>query len=442
MPETSSPESYSNIVDIACPVAQGAWSEQLERDETQHHTLAEVRVADSILPLLSEVDWAAPNGARIRVATQGASPQVLLRNGIVDTMLPALWLRARSPDPSQRDALTGQRLMNPHLLPDDLALTDAWLDAKGLHLAFSDGFSGYFDPAELVAGSVLDEGCPAPLPWRADLWPQPSYSWDALQSDEAVLHRALRDYIERGFMLIDGTPTQPDSILAIARRFGSVRETNFGRFFEVYSRPESTDLAYRPVALGPHTDNPYRNPVPGIQLLHCLQNETSGGLSTLVDSLAVAQQLQQEDPQGFALLASVPVRYEYRDADNWLVAVQPMIELNGKGAMMGVFYSPRLDDIPLMSDQDTRAYHRARRRFGTLLSDPQYELRLRLEPGQLMMFDNNRVLHGRTSFDPSEGHRQLQGCYIDRDGPRGLYRVLSQRLGAEPAVDPAVSTDH
>ncbi|MCB2028297.1 MAG: TauD/TfdA family dioxygenase, partial [Rhodoferax sp.] len=75
-----------------------------------------------------------------------------------------------------------------------------------------------------------------------------------------------------------------------------------------------------------------------------LQNETSGGLSTLVDSLAVAQQLQQEDPEGFALLASVPVRYEYRDADTWLVAVQPMIELTGKGAMMGVFYSPRLDD--------------------------------------------------------------------------------------------------
>ena len=248
-----------------------------------------------------------------------------------------------------------------------------------------------------------------------------------------MLHRALKDYIERGFMLIDATPTLPDSILTIARRFGFVRETNFGAFFEVYSRPESNDLAYRPVALGPHTDNPYRNPVPGIQLLHCLQNETSGGLSTLVDSLAVAQQLQKEDPQGFALLASVPVRYEYRDADTWLVAVQPMIELTGKGAMMGVFYSPRLDDIPLMSEEDTRAYHRARKRFGTLLADPQYELRFRLEPGQLMMFDNNRVLHGRTAFDPSEGHRQLQGCYIDRDSPRSLYRVLGRRLGAAAA---------
>ena len=369
-------------------------------------------------------------GRTIHVLAGAPAPQVVLRDGAADTVLPALWLRARSADPTQRDTVTGQRLMNPHLLPDDLCLTDARLEGTGLWLAFSDGFSGSFDPQELLAGSVLDEACPAPLPWQSDMAPQPVYQWDALQ-DDAVLVRALKEYVERGFLLIHGTPTQPDSILSIARRFGFVRETNFGRYFEVYSRPDSTDLAYRPVALGPHTDNPYRNPVPGIQLLHCLQNETSGGLSTLVDSLAVAQQLQQEDPEGFRLLASVPVRFEYRDADTSLVSVQPMIELDGMGTMVGVFYSPRLDDIPLMSEADTRAYHRARKRFGSLLSDPRFELRFRLEPGQLMMFDNNRVLHGRTSFDPSEGHRQLQGCYIDRDSPRSLYRVLSRRLGPQ-----------
>lgn len=369
--------------------------------------------------------------AHITVDQHASPPQVQLHAGQQVTVLPALWLRSRSPDPSQRDAITGQRLMNPHLLPDDLALVEARLEDQGLYLAFSDGFAGYFDPQALVADVVLDDMCPPPLPWRADLSPQPVHDWDTLRADEARLHHALRDYIERGFLILHGTPTQPDSILSIARRFGFVRETNFGAFFEVYSRPESNDLAYRPVALGPHTDNPYRNPVPGIQLLHCLQNETSGGLSTLVDSLAVAQQLQQEDPAGFALLAKVPVRYVYRDADNWLVSVQPMIELTGQGAMMGVFYSPRLDDIPLMSDEDTRAYHQARKRFGNLLSDPRFELRFRLEPGQLMMFDNNRVLHGRTSFDPSEGHRQLQGCYIDRDGPRSLYRVLGHRLGLQ-----------
>jgi gamma-butyrobetaine dioxygenase len=52
------------------------------------------------------------------------------------------------------------------------------------------------------------------------------------------------------------------------------------------------------------------------------------------------------------------------------------------------------------------------------------------------MFDNRRLLHGRTAFDTNEGERHLQGCYIDSDGPRSLYRVLNrpqsrQQMAAE-----------
>jgi len=366
----------------------------------------------------------------IRIVEGRHAPLAVLRDHRGDTPLPALWLRARSPHPDERDAITGQRLTNPHLLPEELEVTEARLCNDMLHLSFSDGFQCVYDPQELIAGAVLHEGCPAAIPWRADLAPQPVYRWPEL-GDDAVLHRAVHDLIALGFVLIHETPTQADSILEIARRFGYVRDTNFGNFFEVYSRPESTDLAYRPIALGPHTDNPYRTPVPGLQLLHCLQNETSGGLSTLVDSLAVAEQLQREDAAGFALLARVPVRFEYRDATTQLVSVKPMIEVDSAGVMTGVHYSPRLDDIPLMSDSDTRSYHRARKRLGLLFQDPQYELRFRLDPGQLMIFDNNRVLHGRTAFDPTQGHRQLQGCYIDRDGPRSLYRVLQRRFAQQ-----------
>jgi gamma-butyrobetaine dioxygenase len=368
--------------------------------------------------------------AEIQIVVDGAAPRLLLRDAGKDTELPALWLRPRSHEARERDATTGQRLMNPHLLPEDLRLLEASKQDGQLRLAFSDGFTGWFDPAELLRGITLSEECPAPQPWRADLAPQPLYQWSDLDQD-ATLLRALHDFITLGFILVHGTPTDARSILGIASRFGYVRDTNFGPYFEVYSRPGSNDLAYRPVALGPHTDNPYRTPAPGIQILQCLQNETSGGLSTLVDSLAVAQALRSEDPQGFALLSRVPVRFEFRDAQTHLVAVKPMIELDGQGEMLGVFYSPRLEDIPLMPEQDTRSYQRARRRIAQLFEDPAYELRFKLDPGQFMMFDNNRVLHGRTAFDPSEGHRQLQGCYIDRDGPRSLYRVLRQRLGPQ-----------
>ena len=90
----------------------------------------------------------------------------------------------------------------------------------------------------------------------------------------------------------------------------------------------------------------------------------------------------------------------------------------------GLRYSPRLDEMPVMDDASTRRYQAARRRLGALLVEPDYEMRLRLQPGELLMFDNDRVLHGRTGFDPEEGMRHLQGCYIDHDAPRSRYRVL------------------
>ncbi len=37
---------------------------------------------------------------------------------------------------------------------------------------------------------------------------------------------------------------------------------------------------------------------------------------------------------------------------------------------------------------------------------------LKLEPGQVLVVDNWRVMHGRTGF---KGHRILTGCYVDRD---------------------------
>jgi gamma-butyrobetaine dioxygenase len=92
-----------------------------------------------------------------------------------------------------------------------------------------------------------------------------------------------------------------------------------------------------------------------------------------------------------------------------------------------VHFSPRLDFVPLGPPQELADYYRARRAFDHLLRSPEFEIRFMLEAGELLMMDNRRLLHGRTGFDPREGQRHLQGCYIDIDGPRSLYRVLRRR---------------
>lgn len=367
--------------------------------------------------------------AKLEIQGTDSAPAIVLSTHGENRPLPALWLRERTEDPCQLDLVTRQRLFNPHRLPEDLHLTAAHWNGESLRLAFSDGFAGDFDPDSLLASVACGDGCPSPTPWRADLQPLPRHSWPELVNEPALL-AALEDFLRLGFIIVEQTPVERDSILQVAARFGHVRETNFGRYFEVYDRPKSNDLAYRAVALGPHTDNPYRMPVPGIQLLHCLANETTGGLSTLADSLAAAEVLRAEDPLAYQLLSQVPVRFRFVDPETDMVTFRPLLEVNALGDMIGLHYSPKLDELPLMSDSDTRRYHRARQRLAALFSDTAFELRFRLQPGELMMFDNNRVLHGRTAFDPTEGLRHLQGCYIDRDGPRSRYRVLKARSGA------------
>lgn len=369
--------------------------------------------------------------AKISIQTQASGYQLFLEDAGQQRELPALWIRAQTFDPEQRDLVTRQRLFNPHQLPTNLSVQSAQWQGDDLLLGFSDGYKGIFKVADLLDRVSLKEDMPSQIPWKADINPIPKFSWPEILSDEKVFFKALEKFIQYGFLIMTDTPTNRDSIVDIANQFGYIRDTNFGPYFEVYSRPDSNDLAYRPVAIGPHTDNPYRTPTPGIQILQCLQNETSGGDSTLVDSLSVAETVRSQDPEGFKLLCTVPVRFEFQDPTTFLVNISPMIEVDGNGKMLGVLYSPRLDDIGLMSDQDTKRFHQARQEMGRLFDDPSYEIRFRLLSGEAMMFDNNRVLHGRTEFNPQEGHRQLQGCYIDRDAPRSHYRVLARKLAAK-----------
>lgn len=339
--------------------------------------------------------------------------------------LSPLWLRERCQDSDSLDAVTQQRLFNPHTLPVDLSITRASQMPNGdLALAFSDGYQGIYRTDLLLADFDTHDGLPTQVAWTSDC-DKSRFHVDMadLDSDAGVLD-AIDRFLTYGVIIISGVPNDKEAVTRVGERFGHVRTTNFGRYFEVFSRPNSNDLAYRSVALGAHTDNPYRDPIPGIQLLHCLVNDTSGGLSTLVDSLAVLEQLKAEQPEGYELLTRVPIRYRHVDSEIELVSRQTMVQTDSMGQVIGVTYSPRLDYLPLLSAEETRLFHRARQRLGDLFADPKYRWEFSLKPGQVQMFHNSRVLHGRTEFDANEGMRQLQGCYIDIDGPKGLYRLL------------------
>lgn len=365
---------------------------------------------------------------KIQATRQTAGLELLHDDGSRQTLHP-LWLRERATDAGSSDRLTGQRLYDPSDLRTDVAVTAVHeRQAGSWDIHFSDGAR-----ADLTTDAILaelpgsDPGLPQRAAWTATLDCLPRIAWQPAP-DDAGLRAITTLFLSRGFVIFSGVPRESGAVLDVARTFGLPRDTNFGLMFDVRSQPQATDLAYTSLKLDPHTDNPYRDPVPGIQLLHCLVNESTGGLSTLVDGHAVVGHLREVDPEALRILATTPVRFLYRDATTELSHHAPLIELDGNGELVTMRFSPRLDFVPLLPPAVLTAFYAARRTLDRLLRSEHFEVRFLLQGGDLVMFDNRRLLHGRTAFDPQQGVRHLQGCYIDMDGVHSMHRVLNRRV--------------
>jgi len=246
---------------------------------------------------------------------------------------------------------------------------------------------------------------------------------DARSRSFGIRHfaRTCRDL---GFALLRGVPTVPGTVIEVVGLFGFVRETNYGRLFDVIAVEEPKNLAFTPLTLGNHTDNPYRDPVPQLQLLHCLAAAVEGGESVVVDGFAVAERLRRAAPEDFAVLTRTPVAFRYveRGAVD-LRHTAPLIECDVEGRVRTVRYNNR-SVAPLdIAAEDVPAFYQAYRSLGRLLHDPSQTVGFRLGPGDLFIVDNRRVLHGRRGY--AGGRRHLQGCYADADSLMSKLRVLS-----------------
>lgn len=208
-------------------------------------------------------------------------------------------------------------------------------------------------------------------------------------------------------------------------------ETNYGRVFSVRSEPAPSNLAYTALGLGLHTDNPYREPVPGYQLLLCLIAGAEGGESLFADGYAVSEKLRGADPAAFAALATTPVDFRYRDTAADLRARRTPIELDRDGRTARLHRNNRAMATAGLPLDRAEEFYRAYRVFAGMLRGDEFACRIKLKPGELAAFDNGRVLHGRTAFAGSG--RLLQGCYVSRDGAASNLAVLRRELAAAGA---------
>ena len=340
------------------------------------------------------------------------------------------WLRERVNSENFLDQKTQQRLFDPTMLKNSSEISKVNISDKFLEVSFKDG-----SYAKLVIENILKEFEKDnelyfinKISWKSDFQNNNIYKFNKNFFEEKIMYESLLDFYKYGFVIFENVPTQDNFIVNFANSIGSIRRTNFGEFFNVKSKPNPNDLAYTSLPLAPHTDNPYRKPVPCIQLLHCIENEVGGGLSTLVDGLAVTEELKKEHPSFFQILTEIKIRFQFVDDNVVLEDWAEMIQLDENKRLKQVRFSPRLDFVPLMDKGKLELYYAARNKISEMYNSEKFRIEFKLKPGDLLMMDNYRLLHGRTEYNANEGNRFLQGCYIDYDSTEGKLKHLKRKF--------------
>ena len=251
---------------------------------------------------------------------------------------------------------------------------------------------------------------------------------DEILNSENGLIKWLELLHHQGIAIVKNAPSANKSALPLLNRISHTRETFFKTPFEVINVPKPNNSAYTAHALRNHMDLPWFENPPGYQFLHCLINEAEGGNSSAVDAFAVADYLRNNEKEIFEILVNTPLRF--RDKDYTQVAHRsfyaPAITLTKDGDYNDIRFSvatmDALDCHPDIMEKVYKAHHR----FGNLLHDDKFQIKFKLEKGDIFSFNNRRLLHGRTAYNPNSGHRHLQGYYMDRDEIIGRLNFLKK----------------
>jgi gamma-butyrobetaine dioxygenase len=340
---------------------------------------------------------------------------------------PAPWLFDNAEDAF--DPGSGHRLRGARDLDVAREVLEARLDGEAIAVRFGPG-----GEARRVALAAFAPAPPAPA--GRELWTSPQdvarladVPFAAYLADDAALAEALGRLARLGLVFLAGAGTEPGTVERAVARFGHVRETNYGRLFDVRDDPAAGHLAYTTRGLELHTDNPYREPVPTLQALHVIAAADDGGESQFADGFAHAAALADAAPARYDTLTWSPVTFAYRGpAGDRYEARAPVIETDIGDEVIGVRVNHRsLRPLDPASDA-VEAWYEAYLDFHHRLhADP---LARKLAPGDLVLFDNRRIVHGRAPYAGGAAARWLQGCYAERDGALAtLARLTDAEAG-------------
>ncbi|KDO23485.1 hypothetical protein SPRG_21026 [Saprolegnia parasitica CBS 223.65] len=357
-----------------------------------------------------------------------------------------VWLRDNCHCPRCRHPVAEERLHDTLAIPMDIqpariqALPASDVGEAMVRIAWDDGHvsqypvSFLFDNCYARQTTTSSSFSSAPTLWTAaDMargLPRLPYE-HVIGSDRGLLEwlEALDAY---GFALLEGVPCgDDDAARSMAERIGLVRNTFWGPTWSVKSEPKPMNLSMTSEALHPHTDFGWSEAPPGLQFLHCVafqSKDAIGGESTLADGYAIAAQLQSSHPEAYHLLSTVAIDHSFSSASQWFEHKAPILSLDPTTGSVREVRFNQANRSPLRLPPDlVRPYYDAMRLWTAATRDPTHLLRFRLSEGDMLVFNNRRLLHGRTGYNAQATWRHLKGCYLDAEDYKSKLTMLRGR---------------
>ena len=107
------------------------------------------------------------------------------------------------------------------------------------------------------------------------------------------------------------------------------------------------------------------------------------------------------------------------------------LRLDKNGQIVRFAFSNHARDSVVLNStpEETVQLYEAYLTLGKMLREPANQIEHKMIPGDMITFNNSRVLHGRSAFTVQGGQsRFLRGIYLDWDIMYSLMRVLAKKL--------------
>ncbi|TGO62789.1 hypothetical protein BCON_0017g00300 [Botryotinia convoluta] len=239
----------------------------------------------------------------------------------------------------------------------------------------------------------------------------PTVNYEEVMASETGVGKWTRMIHNYGFCFVDGVPVSPEKTQELLERIAFIRPTHYGGFYDFTSDLTMKDTAYTSEAIGPHTDTTYFTDPAGLQMFHLLSHtEGTGGESLLVDGFWAARLLRTRHKDALSKIA-VPWHASGNDGINITPnRPYPVLTMNTNRAATQIRWNEA--DRGTIHPGYSQEWYEAAKAYNDRVNDPKLQYWSQLVPGRALIFDNWRVLHGRSEFT---GKRRICGGYINRD---------------------------